>query len=116
MPNLIRNEITFNDVVLVNKLCLLDGEPHEILDRGRIESALGNQYQPYPSLELAFASVYKSLVINHGFANGNKRTGVLALYLASVMLKNPLIISDENFNDLTYRVAGEGGSQISVEK
>ena len=109
------DEISFDDVTIINKTCLLDKEPYQILDQGRIESALGNQYQPYERRELAFASVYKSLVINHGFLNGNKRTAVIALYLASIMLNNPLNISDEDLAKLTYQIASENGSRISVE-
>ena len=110
-----RKEITYEDILTINKLCLLDGEPFGVLDEGRILSAQGNQYQPYPNDEQSFASLYKSLVINHGFLNGNKRTGVIALYVASKMLNNPLNISDKDFCELTYKIASEGGSYISTE-
>ena len=107
--------ITYNDILMVNKLCLLGEEPFQVLDYNRIESALGNQFAPYEMNEEAYASVYKSLVINHGFANGNKRTGVIALYLGSIITNNPLDISDEELALLTYKIAGEGGSLISVK-
>ena len=111
------NEITYNDVLLINQLCLFQGEPFGVLDEGRIQSALGNQYQSfYPTPELAFASVYRSLVINHGFRNGNKRTGVIVLYIASKMLNNELRLDDKGLNNLTYRIAGEGGSRITVQE
>ena len=109
------NEITYNDVLLINQLCLFPGEPFGVHNEGIIKSAIGNQFQPYPTLELAFASVYRSLVINHGFRNGNKRTGVIVLYIASKMLNNELRLDDEGLNDLTYRIAGEGGSKITVQ-
>lgn len=110
------NEISFNDVLLVNKTCLFEKEPYQILDASRIESAIGNQFQPYETRELAFASVYKSLILNHGFLNGNKRTAVIVLYLASLMLNNPLVINDEDLAKLTYRIADVGGSKVSVEE
>ncbi len=109
------NELTYEDIIKINQLSLLIGEPFGVIDKNKMLSALGNQYQPYPSIEEAFASVFKSLVINHGFLNGNKRTGVIALYLASKMLNNPLAISDEELCKLTYQIAGDGGSQISVK-
>ena len=109
------DEISLRDVEIINSLCLFENEPHQIVDKGRIESALGNQFQPYPRRELAYASVYKSLVINHGFMNGNKRTAVIVLYLASKMTGNELNISDKDLAALTYRIASEGGSKISVE-
>ena len=109
-------EISFEDVVVINKSCLFEKEPHQVTDESRIESAIGNQFQPYERRELAFANVYKSLVINHGFLNGNKRTGVIALYMASLMIDNPLKITDQDFAKLTYRIAGENGSHVSVEE
>lgn len=110
-----RDEITYKDVLLINVFCLKKSEPYGVVDENRIRSALGNQFQPYPNDEQAFASVYKSLVINHGFLNGNKRTGVITLYLASLIINNPIKISDQELSDLTYQIAGEGGSQIPVE-
>lgn len=109
-------EIIFDDVSIINSLCLFKGEPHQIVSKAAIESALGNQYQPYSRRELAYASVYKSLVLNHGFMNGNKRTAVITLYIASVMMGNEFKISDEDLAKLTYRIASENGGQVQVEK
>ena len=111
----ISDELTYEDILLINKLSLLKNEPFGVVDKNKILSALGNQYQPYPSKEEAFASVFKSLVINHGFLNGNKRTGVISLYIASKMLNNSLKINDEELCKLTYRIAGPESSKISVE-
>ena len=108
-------EITYQDTLLVNSLCLFDSEPFGVMDENRIRSALGNQFQPYDTPELAFASVYKSLIINHGFMNGNKRTAAIVLYLASKLIDNDLKINDQEFANLTYQIASEGGSQIAVE-
>ena len=109
-------EINFETVKLVNSLCLFDGEPHFVVNQKAIESALGNQYQPYEKQEQAFASVYKSLVLNHGFMNGNKRTAVIVLYLFSLMCGNPLMINDKDLAKLTYKIAGENGGQTQVEE
>lgn len=109
------NEITFETVNLVNSLCLFKGEPHCVVNKKAIESAIGNQYQPYETEELAYASVYKSLVLNHGFMNGNKRTAVIVLYLFSLISGKELKLNDQEFADLTYRIAGENGGQIPVE-
>ena len=111
----IKDHIIFGNLLKINELCLLKDEPFAVVDKNRIYSALGNQIQPYPSKEQAFASMYKSLVINHGFLNGNKRTGVIALYISSKLINNPLKINDKDLCGLTYKIAGEGGSQILVE-
>lgn len=108
-------EITYNDVLLINSLCLFDNEPFRVVDKNKILSALGNQYQPYPNDESSFSSIYKSLVINHGFINGNKRTAVIVLYLSSLMIGNKLKLNDEQLVDLTYKIAGEVGSQIEAK-
>ena len=113
--NLLNDQISYEDTLLINSLCLFDGEPFGVLDEGRIRSALGNQFQPYENNELAFASVYKSLILNHGFMNGNKRTAVIVLHVASLMIGNNLKQSDEDLAALTYKIASEGGSQICVE-
>ena len=110
------NGISLCDVITINDICLFEKEPHQVIDITRIESAIGNQFQPYKNRELAFASVYKSLVINHGFLNGNKRTAVIVLFLASSMLGKSLTIDDEDLAKLTYRIAGENGSHISTEE
>ena len=109
-------EIMFDDVSIINSLCLFKGEPHQIMNKVAIESAIGNQYQPYSRPELAYVSVYKSLIINHGFMNGNKRTAVIVLYIASVMIGNELRINDEVLANLTYKIACEGGGRLSVEE
>ena len=111
----IKDNITFGNLLKINELCLLKDEPFAVIDKNIICSALGNQIQPYPSKEQAFASMYKLLVINHGFLNGNKRTGVIALYISSKPIDNSLKINDKDLCELTYKIAGEGGSQILVE-
>ena len=110
------NQISYDDILLINSLCLFEGEPFGVLDQNRILSALGNQFQPYPNSEQASASVYKSLVINHGFMNGNKRTAVIVLYVLSLMINNHLKLSDQDLADLTYKIASEGGSHIDVSE
>ena len=110
-----KTQISYEDALLINSLCLFEGEPFGVLDENRICSALGNQFQPYESSEQAFASVYKSLVLNHGFMNGNKRTAVIVLYVFSLMINNSLKQNDKELAALTYKIASEGGSQIPVD-
>ena len=109
-------EITYKDILLINQLCLFSDEPFLVTDENRVRSALGNQFAPYDRDELSIASVYKSLVINHGFMNGNKRTAVIALYLFSKMIDNPIKINDQELASFTYRLADEGGSLIDVNE
>ena len=112
--NMDNNTISYETTLLINSLCLFENEPFGVLDQNRILSALSNQFQPYEHYEQAFASVYKSLIINHGFMNGNKRTAVIALYVFSLMIDNELKLNDEQLAALTYQIASEGGSHIDV--
>lgn len=112
----VENAITYKQILLVNKLCLFEGEEFRVLDENRIKAALGNQFQPYEFDELVYASVFKSLILNHGFMNGNKRTAAILLYLSTLLTGTSLIVNDEELAKLIYRIAGEGGSQIPVQE
>lgn len=110
-------QITFKVVKTINSLCLFDGEPFYVVDERKIYSALSDQYQPsYERKELAYASVFKSLILNHGFASGNKRTAVIVLYLFSKMIGNDIKLSDEELADLAYRIESGRDSGLSIEE
>lgn len=106
-------ELTYEEVLNINaEIVAFTNEPFCILNESNIKSAIGNQYQPYDTDEQRIASVYKSLAINHGFQNGNKRTAVTCLYAFDI----PIKCSDVTLYNLTYQLASEGGSKISVNK
>ena len=98
----------------INKNSLYPGEPFGILDINRLESALGNQYAPYPNDEQAIASVFRSLIQNHPFMNGNKRTAVAAMFLMAESIDKEVVLSKDEVNDFIYQLASAGGSKISV--
>jgi death-on-curing family protein len=58
----------------------------ELRDRGLLESALGRPFQSvfgedaYPDVHQKATALFHSLIANHPFSDGNKRTAVLALY------------------------------------
>ena len=58
-----------------------------VRDRGLIDSALARAQagfggvEPYPTLAEKAAAVAHGLICNHGFVDGNKRIGVIALLL-----------------------------------
>ncbi len=67
-------------------LCFLYGGATDILNRGAIESSIAQPMQGfggqdlYPTLWLKAAAYCYFLVLNHGFRDGNKRTGVAAAF------------------------------------
>ena len=82
--------IPFKEVELLHRI-LIDkfGGSHGIRDKAALESAISRPFQTfdgndlYPSVLEKSASLIESILINHPFIDGNKRTGytLLRLYL-----------------------------------
>lgn len=73
----------------------------------RSQTGFGNQ-QKYPTIEMAGAALLHSLVLNHAFCNGNKRTGLVSLL---VFLDTNLLMptcSESELFKLTLNVAQHG--------
>ena len=78
--------ITEADVLLLHEFSSLDyGGSAEVRDRNLLLSAIGRPYQTFDGRELYHTPIEKaaalceSLIINHPFVDGNKRTGLLAM-------------------------------------
>jgi death-on-curing protein len=78
--------ILLEDILKVHKASIEDfGGAHGIRDEGLLSSALARPFQTfagkdlYPSILEKAAALGESLIINHPFVDGNKRTGILAL-------------------------------------
>lgn len=97
--------ITIKTIIRLHELSIINfGGSQGIRDPGLMESAIARPYQTfggeylYPTVfEKAFALV-ESIITNHPFIDGNKRTGFLSMLL---------ILELENFkitasNDATY--------------
>lgn len=109
-------ELTVEKIELMNQGCLKEGEPFGVLDMNRLQSALSNQYNGYlygTDLQAA-VSTFKSIILNHPFRNGNKRTALLSLLYFTKDLNETIKLSHQEITDLVYEIASEGGSQISV--
>jgi death-on-curing protein len=82
--------IPFKEVELLHRI-LIDkfGGSHGIRDKAALESAISRPFQTfdgndlYPSVFEKAASLIESILVNHPFIDGNKRTGytLLRLYL-----------------------------------
>lgn len=86
-------------------------EPFMILDEGRLDSAIGQVFQSWYTEEQALAALYKSLIINHAFANANKRVA----YITLTGIKN-VELNPNELKNLTYTIAKPGGSQIEINE
>lgn len=71
-----------------------------VLNPDVLSSAVGCIYQPYDSDCEKAAAVFRSLILNHPFGDGNKRTAVLTLFALF-----PPNISDMELGELAIKVA-----------
>lgn len=63
---------------LNNVVCTNSKQKSIVINEDNLKSALGNQ-QWYDNVEERACALFRSLIIAHGFLDGNKRTAVLAL-------------------------------------
>jgi death-on-curing family protein len=94
----------------------------ELRDRGLLESAVGRPFQSafgedaYPDIHQKAAALFHSLVANHPFSDGNKRTAVLSL--SDFLLGNgqmPLFSVGQMY-DLAIRMASYREQSVSHTK
>jgi death on curing protein len=78
--------ITKEIILYLHEQSILEyGGSHGTRDEGLMESAIARPYQTfdgndlYPSLYEKAAAIAESIIINHPFIDGNKRTGYLAM-------------------------------------
>ena len=83
--------LTSKDIIGLNKkIVALTGEPHQLI-KSYLDSALHSS-EYYDNYFDKVASIIRSLVMNHNFQQGNKRTAAIVL---AVLL--PQIDFDDNF-------------------
>ena len=97
--------IILNDVLELHEKSIKDfGGSQGIRDIGLLESALARPFQTfggedlYPTLFEKAAAITESIIINHPFIDGNKRTGLLAMLVILEMGSLKITAS----NDATY--------------
>jgi death-on-curing protein len=74
--------VTFRDVVDAHDIALTYGGLHGVINGAGLESAIGRPYNGYyPRVWSKAAALVESLVRNHPFADGNKRTALIVTYL-----------------------------------
>jgi death on curing protein len=85
-----------------------------IRDRGILESALYRPYQTFDGLDLyphpvdKAAAIFESIISNHPFVDGNKRTAYVLLRLILIEGKLDLIESEEEkYNFVISAAKGE---------
>lgn len=80
-------------------------------DRGALEAAVARPAMTfggddlYPDLSAKAAALLHSLVMNHGFMDGNKRVGVMAAELFLEANDARLLATDEELGEVTMSIA-----------
>ena len=93
--------ITMEQILLLHHLSIEKyGGSHGVRDAGLLDSAIARQFQTfagenlYTSVFEQAAAISESLIINHPFVDGNKRTGFLAM-IAILRINNIMLNADE---------------------
>jgi death-on-curing family protein len=108
-----RDLVTYVHDILVNLWLPYDQIVHRdrFDDLGLLESALARPFQTfggeelYPTLPAKAGALFHSLVCNHCFSNGNKRTAVIALHFFMLGNGRLLIITNQELYDLANETA-----------
>ena len=97
--------ITIKIILRLHDLSIITyGGSQGIRDQGLMESAIARPYQTfsgedlYPTVFEKAAAITESIIINHPFIDGNKRTGLLAMLVILELGSLKITAS----NDATY--------------
>ena len=106
--------ITIKEVLIIHQLAITQfGGSEGVRDFGLLESAIqrpfvtfGNE-ELYPTATDKAAAIVESIVKNHPFVDGNKRSGAFAFvwFLQKVKLLNPASLSPSALTTLTLLLA-----------
>ncbi|HBG75215.1 MAG: hypothetical protein A2X25_12810 [Chloroflexi bacterium GWB2_49_20] len=97
-----------------SRLVAETGGSHGVRDLGLLESAVArpratfDDKELYPDLFTKTAALMDSLINNHPFLDGNKRTGITAAGLFLLLNGWKLTASPQDLETITLRVASEG--------
>jgi death-on-curing protein len=112
--------LTSEQVLFIHSRVIAEtGGIHGVRDLGLLESAVARPQATFDGKELyadvfiKAAALMDSLVNNHPFANGNKRTGVMSAGLFLLINGYKLKIPSTAMADITMRVATK---KVTIEK
>jgi death on curing protein len=104
--------ITKEVILRLHELSILKyGGGHGTRDEGLMESAIARPYQTfggedlYPSVFEKAAAIVESIIINHPFIDGNKRTGFLAMLAVLDNENYQLSISNNEIYNFTIKIS-----------
>ncbi len=98
-------------VALHHELLAVFGGLAGVRDRGNLEAAVARPAMTfggedlYPDVAAKAAALMHSLILNHPFVDGNKRTGAAAAELMLELNGWTLVAGDQDLEDLTLATA-----------
>jgi death-on-curing protein len=104
--------VSIGDVLAIHQTLIeLYGGSNGVRDIGLVESAIARPqaafggYDAYPTLFEKAAVLMQGLIKNHGFVDGNKRTGTAVMSIFIKLNGRKLHLSDTQLEDLAVKVA-----------
>ena len=104
--------IILNDVLELHEKSIKDfGGSQGIRDIGLLESALARPFQTfggedlYPTIFEKTAALGQSLIVNHPFVDGNKRTGMLCMTALLMFNQYKFIASSLDFYNFIIQIS-----------
>jgi death on curing protein len=104
--------ILLDDILAIHEKSLLDyGGGSDVRDLGLLESAIARPFQTfggedlYPDAFTKAAALGESLIINHPFVDGNKRTGIAGLLTLLMEYNLKVSSSEDDLYNLTIGIS-----------
>ena len=104
--------ITIKIILRLHDLSIITyGGSQGIRDQGLMESAIARPYQTfdgedlYPTVFEEAAALTESIIINHPFIDGNKRTGLLAMLVILEIGNSKITASNDDTYNFTIQIS-----------
>jgi len=104
--------VSIGDVLAIHETLIeLYSGSNGVRDIGLVESAIARPqagfggYEAYPTLFEKAAVLAQGLIKNHGFVDGNKRTGTAVMSIFIKLNDHKLHVTDQQLEDLAVEVA-----------
>ena len=104
--------ILLDDIIALHERTIEDyGGAQGIRDSGLLESAIARPFQTfeendlYPTFYEKAAALCESLIKNHPFIDGNKRTGIAAMYALLLENNTRLVASPDKFYSFAISIS-----------
>ena len=113
--------LLLNVLKMHKKIIIKDNSADGIRDMGLLESAIYSPFQTFGGKEIYPNPIEKAALLafkiikNHPFVDGNKRTGIVAMFLCLKMYKIKIISTEDEEEELVYKIVEEKENYHIIE-